>query len=55
MEQWHWFVQTLKDQALSAIQVLTSIGLISPVDSKILVTLFSSNIEAITNPDIIGK
>lgn len=55
MKQWNLFVADIKTQALNIVQILTKVGVIKPVDSKILLAIFSIDIETISSPDVIGK
>ncbi|CAF0899716.1 unnamed protein product, partial [Brachionus calyciflorus] len=53
--EWSAFVGDIRTQTLNLIKILTNLGQIKPVDSKIVQSVLSANIETIANPDVVGK
>nr|QNH67915.1 ATP-binding cassette transporter subfamily A member 1-like protein X3 [Brachionus plicatilis] len=53
--EWSAFVGQIREQTLNIIQILTNVKLLKPVDSKIIQSVLSANIETIANPDVVGK
>jgi hypothetical protein len=55
INRWKTFVNDMRTQTLNLAQILSNVGVINPVDFQVVKTLLSANLEAINNPDVIGK
>lgn len=55
LAQWKQFIIDLKEQAIHLLRILLNVGIITDKDMAIIQTVLATNLETISDPEVIGK